>query len=154
MAPKPPNARNRAGAAVAVLGHGMRKLGAPTCPPNPQTLGTAPAQPSWSSVMGCASWGPRHGPQPGKAPRSASPLCEVLRANEDLARLGAVAGAEDAILLHHVDEARRLRIAEPHAALQKRDRALALADDEVDGVPVEVIAIFGVAAVHALGLAL
>src|SRR5262249_59372389 len=69
--------------------------------------------------------------------------------DEDLARLGTLAGANDPVLLHHVDEARGLRIAEAHAALEERDRSLALADDEADAVPVEVVALGLVAALGA-----
>src|SRR5439155_18217782 len=70
---------------------------------------------------------------------------QVLGPHEDLAGLGAVAGADDPVLLHHVDEARGLRVAEAHAALEERDGRLVLADHEVHGVPVEVIALGGVA---------
>src|SRR5690349_7429172 len=90
---------------------------------------------------GWGVWGAISGP-----PSSASAFGEVLGADQDLARLGAVAGAKDAVLLHHVDEARGLRIPQPHTALQERDRALALADDEVHRVPVEIVAVLGVAA--------
>src|SRR5262249_6328442 len=76
----------------------------------------------------------------------------IFPADADLARLGAVTGTEDPVLLHHVDEARGFRISQPHAPLQERDRPLALADDEVDGVPVEIVAIFRVAAFDAFGL--
>src|SRR5262245_45907830 len=73
-------------------------------------------------------------------------LLQVLRPDENLARLGALAGAEDPVLLHHVDEARGLRIAEAHAALEERDGPRALADHEPHAVPVEVVALGAVTA--------
>src|SRR5439155_1885235 len=82
--------------------------------------------------------------RPGTVPTElSSALGEVLGADQYLARLGAVARADDPVLLHHVDETRGLRVAQAHAALQERDRRLALADDEVHGVPVEVVALGG-----------
>src|SRR4029079_2819910 len=66
-------------------------------------------------------------------------LREIFGADQDLARLGAAARPDDTVLLHHVDEARRLRISQTHAALQERDRGLALPDHQVHGVPVEVV---------------
>ncbi len=60
-------------------------MGAPKWPPNPQTLGTAPARPSRSSVTGCATQGPRNGPQTPK--RSERP-------GEAVALLGYATGAE------------------------------------------------------------
>src|SRR5438093_12103238 len=55
---------------------------------------------------------------------SASGLGQELGAHEDLAGLGALPGADDPVLLHHVDEAGGLRIAQAHAALQERDGRL------------------------------
>src|SRR5438094_9322856 len=66
-------------------------------------------------------------------------LLQVVGPHEDLARLGALAGANDPVLLHHVDEARGLRIAQAHAALEERDGPRPLADDEAHAVPVEVV---------------
>src|SRR5262245_48813970 len=74
-------------------------------------------------------------PRPSLLPH----LRQELGSLEDLAGLGALAGADDAVLLHHVDEARGLRVAQAHAALEKRDRGLALAHDEAHAVPVEVV---------------
>src|SRR6266545_4313833 len=73
-------------------------------------------------------------------------LGQELGADEDLARLGALAGSDNPVLLHHVDEPRGLRVAETHAALQERDRSLPLADDEAHAVPVEVVALGAAAA--------
>src|SRR5713101_1753284 len=72
-----------------------------------------------------------------------SPAClgEELGADQDLARLGPLSLADDPILLHHVDEAGRLRVAQAHAPLQERDGRLPLADDEPHAVPVEVVAL-------------
>src|SRR5215831_14915604 len=72
---------------------------------------------------------------------SLAPLGEVLGSDEDLARLGALAGPDDVVLLHHVDEARSLRIAEAEAPLQERDGRGTLGDDEVHRVPVDVVAL-------------
>src|SRR5262245_65801204 len=72
---------------------------------------------------------------------SASRFGEELRAYQDLAGLGALARTDDPVLLHHVDEAGGLRIAEAHAPLQERDRRLSLADDQAHAVPVEVVAL-------------
>src|SRR5438045_5046807 len=75
-------------------------------------------------------------------PRISAPrFGQELRAHQDLARLGALAGADDPVLLHHVDEARGLGIAEAHAALQERDGPLPLADDQPHAVPVEIVAV-------------
>src|SRR6185436_3461908 len=65
---------------------------------------------------------------------------------------GALAGADDPVLLHHVDEARGLRIAEAHAALQERDGPLALADDQPHTVPVEIVALGAIATSAAVGI--
>src|SRR5215831_6109209 len=72
---------------------------------------------------------------------SLAPLGEVLGSDEDLARLRALAGPDDVVLLHHVDEARSLRIAEAEAPLQERDGRGTLGDDEVHRVPVDVVAL-------------
>src|SRR2546423_9804288 len=50
MAPTPPNARNRAGGAVAVLGHGVRENGGPDMAPTPPDVRRAPAEP-WRASM-------------------------------------------------------------------------------------------------------
>src|SRR5216117_2982755 len=42
---------------------------------------------------------------------------EELRLDQDLARLAAVGRADDAVLLHHVDQPRRPRVAQLQAAL-------------------------------------
>src|SRR5438477_7034668 len=103
--------------------------------------GTAARQPS---VSAAAAIHPRI-----SAPR----FGQEFRAHQDLARLGALAGADDPVLLHHVDEARGLGIAEAHAALQERDGPLPLADDQAHAVPVEVVAVgAAVALVTASGL--
>src|SRR5215471_4989379 len=79
------------------------------------------------------------------APASLASLGEVFGADEDLPRLRPLAGADDMVLLHHVDEARGLRIAETEPPLQERDGRRTLGDDEVHRVPVDVVALAAVA---------
>src|SRR5215467_4299219 len=70
---------------------------------------------------------------------SLASLGEVFGADEYLPGLRPLAGADDVVLLHHVDEARGLGIAEAEPPLQKRDGRRALGDDEVHRVPVDVV---------------
>src|SRR5881409_1157908 len=100
-----------------------------------------------------ASASPRSAPPTTHRRTSASRFGEELRTHEDLPRLCPLAGADDPVLFHHVDEAGRLWVAQAHAALQERDRRLALADDEPHAVPVEVVAI-GAAVAPGVGVAL
>src|SRR5262249_20703980 len=73
---------------------------------------------------------------------------------QDLTRLGPVTGPDDAVLLHEVDEAGRLRVAEPHPSLDEADRRLLLTHDQLDGAPVDVVALrLAAASVHAALLA-
>src|SRR5262245_17313225 len=66
-------------------------------------------------------------------------LLQVLRPDEDLARLGALAGAAmsiNPVLLHHVDEARGLRIARHrHAPIHVGSSRLSFVCREVDAWP-------------------
>src|SRR5205823_12084523 len=99
---------------------------------------------------------PAPAPPPSRAARggraaparsaSLAPLREVLGADQDLAGLGALAGTDDAILFHHVDEARGLGVAEAEAPLEKGDRSGALGDHEGDRVPVDVVPVLVAAA--------
>src|SRR4029453_2499298 len=77
---------------------------------------------------------------------------QILGADQDLPRLGPVAGPDDAILLHEVDEARGFRVPEPHPALDEADRGLLLAHDQLDGAPIDVVAIVLAAAAVAAPL--
>src|SRR6185437_7836840 len=92
-----------------------------------------------------APWRARRPRAPGRTIAgcvwSLSPPLEVFGADEDLARLGPLPGPDDAVLLHHVDEARRLWIAETEPALQEGDRPRPLGDDEPYRVPVHVVAV-------------
>src|SRR5581483_528243 len=78
-----------------------------------------------------------------RAPRSArsGTAREVLRPHQDLPRLRAVAGADDAVLLHEIDEPGGLRVAESHPPLDEADRGLLLAHDQLDRAPVGVVAL-------------
>src|SRR5205085_7434691 len=154
--------RSAAPSRCATRDPAFRGRSCPACSSRSSRQRTAP--PGSASRFPRASWsGSAAGSRPSIAARAAPcsasscrprsglapALRQVLRAHQDFARLGAVTGAEDAVLLHHVDEARRFGIAEAHTALQKRDRALPLADDELYGVPVQVVAVRGVATLAA-----
>src|SRR6185369_2360742 len=93
-----------------------------------------------TAAAGSAARQPSASAAPAIHPRTSAPrFGEELRAYEDLARLGALAGADDPVLLHHVDEPGGLGIAEAHAPLQERDRRLPLADDQPHTIPVEIV---------------
>src|SRR5919106_5962737 len=79
----------------------------------------------------------------------AAALLQILRSDQDLAGLGALARADDPVLLHHVDEAGGLRVAQAHPPLQKGNRRRPLADHEPYAVPVELVALRAVPAVAA-----
>src|SRR6266542_330905 len=110
----------------------------PRAPPPP---GPAPGRARWRRAIG------RTGARGGRAGgASLPPLRQVLRPHQDLPRLGSVAGTDDPVLLHHVDEARGLGIAEAEPPLEEGDGGGALGDDEVHGVPVHVVAVLALAA--------
>src|SRR5205814_6623102 len=107
-----------------------------------------------TAAAGSAARQPSASAAPATHARTSPPrFGEKLRSDEDLPRLGALAGADDPVLLHHVDEPGGLRIAEAHAPLQERDRPLPLADDQPHAVPVEIVAVgAAVAVVAAVGV--
>src|SRR6188474_3910625 len=82
---------------------------------------------------------------------SAPVLGEVLGSHQDLPRLGPLPGPDDAVLLHHVDEAGRLRIPEAQPTLKEGDGGGFLADHQIHGVPVDVVTILS-AAIGAVGV--
>src|SRR5262249_49135851 len=103
---------------------------------------------SWLTRGGVPSVGPS-----GPSVRAGATQ-EILGADQDLARLGAVTRSDDAVLLHEVDEARGFRVAEAHSTLDEADRRLLLADDQLDRAPVDVVTVvLAAASVHASLLA-
>ena len=58
----------------------------------------------------------------------------AVQINEDVARLGAFAGADDAAVLQFIHDARGAAIAEAQAALEQRDAGLLFAADDFDAV--------------------
>src|SRR5690606_7955445 len=64
-------------------------------------------------------------------------------AGDDLALAGMVGRADEALLLHALDEGCRTVVADGKAALDVGGRALAVAHDDLDGLLVEVVAILG-----------
>src|SRR6266581_1864123 len=88
----------------------------------------------------------RKGARRGRAGGASLPsLREVLRPDQDLPRLGPLAGTDDPVLLHHVDEACGLGVAQAQPALDEGDGGGALGDDEVHGVPVHVVTVLALA---------
>src|ERR1035438_5164896 len=63
----------------------------------------------------------------------------VVGGFEDFAGLGAVGGADQAVVLHHVDEMGGAAVADAQAALEERGAGLAELEDETDGVVEEVV---------------
>src|SRR6185436_20508483 len=92
------------------------------------------------------------GTRPGRpADASFRPLVHrlvVILRPQDLARLGAVRGADDAVALHHVDEPSGPAEAHAEPALDHAGGGLAVLDHEAHGVVEELVAV-----VHVLGLA-
>src|SRR6185369_5141217 len=73
-------------------------------------------------------------------------LFVVVRLDQDFPRLAALWGAEEAVALHHVDEAGGAGEADPHAALEEAGGSLALGDDQTGGLVIEVVVVVVVAA--------
>src|SRR5438105_8056950 len=97
---------------------------------------TSKTPPEWFCRSFRGSFYPRklYPPRAARALRAAG-FFPVFGADEDLARLCALPRTDDAVLLHHVDEARGLRIAEARATLQERDPRRAPTDAQPHAVP-------------------
>src|SRR5262245_12029507 len=74
------------------------------------------------------------------SPRGA-PRVPLLGADEHLPGVAAVEGPDDPILGHVVDEARRLAVTDSQGALKQRRAATLLADDDLDRLLVERVAL-------------
>src|SRR2546429_10007722 len=58
---------------------------------------------------------------------------------QNLARLGAVGGADDAIFFHEVDQARGPAVADPQAALQRGSGSASGVANDANGILIQVV---------------
>src|ERR1039458_3269039 len=71
----------------------------------------------------------------------------VVGGFEDFAGFAAVGGADQAVVLHHVDEVGGAAVADAQAALQQRGAGLAELEDQAHGVVEQVVVLLAGVAV-------
>src|ERR1039458_3030696 len=88
---------------------------------------------------------------PSNGTLPAAVRARAVQINQNVARLGAFAGADDAAIFQFVHDARRPRVAEAQPPLHQRDARLLFAADDFDALLDEILVLVNAAFVPEIG---